>query len=559
MRSIDMRLVKGAWTRAPSPPIRASALVPLPPREMIRRFLHRLDRLDAWLTGALDRRRGWIMAGFAVLYLAVTCALAWYKPLWIDELYTYYICRLPTPFDIWSILATGVEGIPPSFHLLTRASVKLLGENHLSVRLPEILGVGGMTLCLFQIVSRRSSSAYGAVAMLVPLVTHAYDYAYEARPYGLVLGLSAASMLCWQSAAAGVRRAPSLLGLTAALAGALASHYYGVLLLVPLAAGELVRSAVRRRLDVPVWLALSVATLPLLLFLPLIQAARAVGPGFWAKPRWSGAVSFYRTLLEPALLPVVAILVVLATYAIIRSHDRREPGWASSAGPPLHEVVAAFGYLAIPAVAVILAKLVTGAFTARYALPAVVGLAILLAWGAYHVLDRRASMGVVLALVLASWFAVTQGIKGVGELRQEAAGLRDTYRFLRETVPTDERIVVANAHEFFQLTHYAPPEMAPRLVYLADPSAARRYLGSDTAELGLAEFRRWTALAIEYYAAYASTHRRLLVYGRPGGRSWLLPALLANGARVELLAQHGPESLLRVELDPDAGPLPGER
>jgi hypothetical protein len=42
--------------------------------------------------------------------------------------------------------------------------------------------------------------------MLFPLITNAYPYAYEARPYGLLLGFCGLSLLCWQSAAEGQSR-----------------------------------------------------------------------------------------------------------------------------------------------------------------------------------------------------------------------------------------------------------------------------------------------------------------------------------------------------------------
>ena len=165
---------------------------------------------------------------FSITYLAIASALAWHKLLWNDELFTLYIARLPTYTDIWSLLASGVEQLPPTFHILARLSLKLFGVNHWALRLPEILGVGVMSLCLFVVVSRRSSAAYGLVAMVLPLVTHALYYATEARPYGLVLGCAALSLLCcsrWPTIVAA--SCPG--GLSAALAAALASHYYAVL------------------------------------------------------------------------------------------------------------------------------------------------------------------------------------------------------------------------------------------------------------------------------------------------------------------------------------------
>src|SRR5208283_4096304 len=107
---------------------------------------------------------------------------------------TYYLARLPKLSDVWGALSTGTEQLPPFFYLVTRGFFALLGANQVSARLPEVLGFGVMCLCVFRFVARRTSTLCGLVAMLFPLVTTAYPYAYEARPYGLLLGFSAFSL-----------------------------------------------------------------------------------------------------------------------------------------------------------------------------------------------------------------------------------------------------------------------------------------------------------------------------------------------------------------------------
>src|SRR4029453_11368820 len=152
--------------------------------------LEQLDSLESTLTAAVERRKLWALAAFSVAYLAISAVLASTKLLWNDELFTLYTAQLQTYSDIWSLLASGVEGMPPTFHILSRMFLRMFGVNPVALRLPEILGVGVMSLCLFVIVSRRSSAVYGLVAMVLPLVTHAFYYATEARSYGLVLGFA---------------------------------------------------------------------------------------------------------------------------------------------------------------------------------------------------------------------------------------------------------------------------------------------------------------------------------------------------------------------------------
>jgi len=515
------------------------------------------------LAAALDRWKVWVLAVFSITYFAITSVLAWHKLLWNDELFTLYIARLPTYADIWSFLASGVEQLPPTFHILARLCVKLFGVNPWALRLPEILGVGVMSLCLFVVVSRRSSAAYGLVAMLLPLVTHVLYYATEARPYGLVLGCAALSLLCWQSVASEHRRVLSLLGLTGSLAAALASHYYAVFILMPLAAGEIARTVVRRRLDPSVWLAFALATLPLWVFLPLIQSGRRVGATFWARPRWFHMVTFYQDLLgltaSGGIFLFLGILVLLTTYALVRSSIGAEPKHRATSRIPMHEVVAALGYLAVPALAVLLAKVATGAFTNRYALGAVLGLALIIPWGAYLILDGRATLGIALAAVLLSWFVAKDGIEPAVNARRALATFQDTLAFLRGAAPADAPLVIASPHLFLQLSYYAPPPLASRLVYLTDTAASMRYFETDTVELGLQEFRRWTPMSIEDYPSYVREHRRFLLYGDTGAWVWLLPDLVATGARLQLVAVDGGRRLFLVDAAAESSDRVGAR
>src|SRR6516225_11371469 len=72
---------------------------------------------------------------YVVLLLAGTLVIAARRPLWSDELYTYYIATLPSFSDIWSALVTGHEQVPAG------------------IRLPALLGCLVMSLALFKFVS----------------------------------------------------------------------------------------------------------------------------------------------------------------------------------------------------------------------------------------------------------------------------------------------------------------------------------------------------------------------------------------------------------------------
>ncbi|MGH9852980.1 MAG: glycosyltransferase family 39 protein, partial [Blastocatellia bacterium] len=283
------------------------------------RLAIRLNGLAEALAGYVEKRKVWFLAGFSTLYLAVTCLVATQKPLWNDELYTLYIARLPGLSDVWAALSTGAEQLPPFFYVITRASLALFGPNDQAIRLPEVIGFWVMGLCLFRFVSKRAPAVYGFLAMLFPLVTEAYYYASEARPYGLVLGFSALALLCWQSATERDSRLLSLAGLAVSLAAAVSCHYYAVFVFAPLAFAEAVRFLSRRRPDWAVWAAFGLGVTPLLAFLPLIQRAMSYSSTFWSKPRWMAIPDFYYFLLAPAALPLMALLVLSAIYPQTRN------------------------------------------------------------------------------------------------------------------------------------------------------------------------------------------------------------------------------------------------
>ena len=147
----------------------------------------------------------------SLLYLAVTVVLAQRKLMWNDELYTYYMARLPSMRDVWAALMSRGEQTPPFFYCATRVSFDLFGVNNLSVRLPEMLGFWVMRACLYVFVARRTSTVVRARApRRFRSSRRRTTYAFEARPYGLVLGFGALALVCWQSVTLSRRRAVSL-------------------------------------------------------------------------------------------------------------------------------------------------------------------------------------------------------------------------------------------------------------------------------------------------------------------------------------------------------------
>lgn len=465
--------------------------------------------------------------------------------LWNDELFTYYISRLPSMSDVWGALMSGGEQLPPFFYLVTRASVSVFGLNNIGLRFPEILGFWLMCVCLFIFVARRTSNFYGLLAAIFPLLTGAYYYAYEARPYGLMLGFGALALVCWQTATISRFRIISVIGLALSLAAALSSHYYGIFIIFPIALGEAVRTYKTKRFNFPIWAAFVFAVLPLILYFPLLKHARAYSGGFWAKPYWTDIPDFFYNLLATAVVPLTAIIFFAGIVQFFNRESERDFTDAENEFEyPLHEIAAAFGFLLIPFVCVALAKFVTGGFTDRYAISAIIGFGVLIPLIAARVFKDKRLIPAILIIFFVGWFGLLQ-LKAVkknsGQPYKKISNLFETEE--TKTLP----IVAAEPHTFIEAFHYAPQEIASRLVYLADADLSLKHLKHNSVERGMNDLLKpWFGLNVTDYETYIESHPQFLVYGKLGFLDWIMPQIREEGWQVKLLDDDGDRFLFLI-------------
>jgi hypothetical protein len=499
------------------------------------------------LGATIERRARPLLVLLLAAVAAITLVLAHRKPLWNDELFTYYISGLPGIDDMWSELATGVEQTPLSFYVVTRGSLDVLGDGGIAMRLPELLGFLLMSVCVFGFVKRRTSALYGLLAAVFPIATIAYGYAYEARAYGLVLGFSAAALLCWQVAAeGGPHRRLAALGTAVSLAAAVGSHYYAVLILAPLLVGEAARWAVSRRID---WLVLGSfcgALVPLVAFAPLIADAKDYSTTFWASPTWHAAIRFYPdSLMDRALGLVLAAFAAIVVFVGWRA--RGTPSRAGSRLPPTYELAALVTLVLLPFFGVALGKLATGAFTDRYVLSAILGIAILLAFAAWWTDGEVPRLGVLL-LVVFMVFAGARVVERYDDATVDADQQTRALAFLERHGRAGEPIAVASPHDFFELSHRVAREGGPRLIYLSDPALARKYLETDAVDLGVIGMKDIAPLSVEPYRRFLASHSRFVVYGRYRAWDWLTSELQASGADTRVIARNSENDAPLVEV-----------
>ena len=121
--------------------------------------------------------------------------------------------------------------------------------------------------------------------------------------------------------------------------------------------------------------------------------------------------------------------------------------------------------------------------------------------------------------------------------------LHDVVRFLSATgLP----IVIADPHLFFQLSYYAPPQLAARLVYLSDVDIALHRRHTDTPERGLLMLKQFAPLHVIPYPAFRSSQPVFLVYSSPSAFSWVVPQLIEDGRKIEIDRVIADDLLFRV-------------
>jgi hypothetical protein len=499
------------------------------------------------------------IAWFSALYLPATLLIAAARPLWNDEIFTYYIARRPTLAGIWEILTTGVDQIPPVFYWLTRACMSLPGNPRVLMRLPAIAGFWLLGVCLAAFVWRRLPAVYGLAAALVALATGAYSYAYEGRPYAIVAGLGAFALLSWQRV-----DGPNLFLWTFALAASLAAsvsmHYYSVLLFVPLAGAEALRSWTGGRFRPYVWVALATGAVPLVFWLPLIRAARTFSGSFWAKPTATSVAEFALFLFGGALLPFGALIVA----GLVLHFSKRAAGAAGIRSRvqritlPPGEIAAMILFLSIPISAFILAVALTGAFTSRYSLAAVIGAGLLGAWLMASAFGAHLRPAILAVFLLSSFF----GARVIYEFRHavgkdaEHAGM---LHFLKAATP-ESLVLIPDPHLFFELSHEAPRSLQRRLVYFAEPRLALQYVGTDTMDRCLELMSRVAPLRLIKLSEFLRSGSDILVYGYPAVYGeWAVQEMVARHLRISVVGAYDGRLLLHAAsgLGSSAPSVPG--
>ncbi|MGD0519845.1 MAG: glycosyltransferase family 39 protein [Terracidiphilus sp.] len=471
------------------------------------------------------------------------------KPFWYDEICTVIISRLPGPSEIWNALDHAADTQPPAYYLVTRFARQLVQDDHLGYRLPSILGLMGTVFCIYIILSRRVSRLSAMVGATFVLCTPLAAYAYEARPYSLMIACISCAILAWQRIEDSWRYA--LLAVIS-LAAAVSLHYYAILVFPAFIVAEASVWIFHRRFRAGAWASIVAGALPLLFFSKLLfKLHQAMAPNFWAQP------SFMQVLTAPNWLFYLGhfwgftfsagITAIFLYFDVAKTAAPGEPGRrpVEEKALTIGEQVLILMLLWLPVIAVVAAKITHGGMTERYMMPTILGGA--LAFGYLSGKVPRAVGAILLVLFLTSYAlssvrVVKNAVNG-SLLDQRNAAIHEGQAIVAEYDGYGMPIVISNLIRYFPMAYYTPA-----------PSNRKLYVLVESPDPHSLVLTQYTSIGqVEGYGGFVSRHREFLVVagagGGPGeGVEWLPARLAREGNTVMLLSATAGTEVYKVTM-----------
>lgn len=482
----------------------------------LQRWSHSCSRA----VDGFEKNPGRVLFGVSLLYFTLVIPLALVKLLWADEFVTFYIAKLNSVRAVWDALSLGADPNPPGSHLLVMWSMRIFGDGALAVRFPAIVASWLGVVCLFLFLTKRVPVIYAAAGACFFMSTAAFNYSYESRSYAMVLGFAMLSLVLWRASVEGKYPVWAAVGLAITLAAGLSSNYFAVLAFFPIAAGELVRNIERRKIDLRIWVALAIASLPMLAYLPLINhAIRTFGPHAWNKPTPDFLTDSYEEMIEVILWPALAIM---AAGVVTWLYQRKARGFTLPGVLPRHESVAVIVNMAYPFIGYAIAVARAGMISPRFVIPMCYGFAIAAVVTWYRLFARQGLAAVFLLLLCFSWAVSRDGVCAYDYLAQRAA-----FNHVRDSLPQTDTIAVSDSLLVLPLHYYSPPQIASHLVFPLDFKAIHKYKGEDSLEQNLWAGRQIFPVPLVSLQQLENDMPNYMIVTTPG--NWLLQKLEADG------------------------------
>jgi hypothetical protein len=506
---------------------------------------HALSILDS----LIRRQENLVLSVSLIVITAFSLLFAWRRPFWMDEYLVLQTALAGSPTALWNLMKGAPLSVdPPLFHFLVLYFLRIFGPTEFGTRLPSVLAYTLMSLLLYRFVRKYADVYTGLAVLALCLACGTFQYAYEARPYALVLAADTLALLCWSNIVdTQHNRKLALSGLFLGVAIAVGSHWFGGLVLVPLVFGEVVRNWQTRKIDVGVWAALVVGGTTVVAYLPLLKAASEYQSLPWRGAHLWDIFSTFQLVMQPCLVPLTVLMVILALARFMFGTPPPELERPSIPSPVFICVV----LLALtPFPGFLVGRLVSQTFHPRYVLLCTIGLLFLVSLTIRKAVGRSAVwMG--LSVLIIGGYATLLQYRQLSSLPfgGDASILADVSVFSAEpSLP----IVPSDIELLLRLEAHGPASLRTRCVYATDPSSVR-ILHHNTELLCTRALRRWTRLPIRDLSSFLSVYPRFYVIGPispiNGTRDWVVRRMLEEHADIALQGAFAGEPVYLVTVN----------
>ncbi len=522
-----------------------------------------LDRAAAGLDRWLGAHQRLYLVAASLLCVLTFAGYAHERFIWADEGLELIVIRLGSLRQMWTALCDGVQAHPPVLDWATHLLFRVFGDSLFLARVPSILCFCLMCLCLAIIVWRYAPPSYAAATFFLPFATALRGWGSLARPYAPMLGFSALTLLCWDHLqdTDGRRQVRWRIAFVLSLAMTLSTHFYAILILLPLGMGELAKWILRKRPDWPAILCFLLALVPYCLWLPILISGAHVYLGHYGeKVEFQTLYGFFGTIVFS--LPWVGIILLLfaaAGLGAMRAETARRP-WISQAHRLM--LVVSCGFLLLPFCGYLAGVLWTGWFPPKYYMIAAFGLILGLPLLLPALTSWRAVVGLCFFLAMAGHGLLvgTRGVSGFIRTERPYPTLAEIRRLIPDPHPD---IVVSAPMHFGPFYESTKSDRRANLLYLFDANKELAEYGNDVADTTAGMmYERSIRLGHPSgtsapFDAYVATHRHFFILSMGevlGVQEWQFKYLLNHlRARLLWLGKTGVFDVYQVDL-PAAAP-----
>lgn len=401
----------------------------------------------------------------------------------------------------------------------------ILGHTPLGLRFPSMVEFYFGSIAILLYVRRKAGIAFATVAVLLlwATVPNLY-YAVEARPYALIFLSFSCLLLSWDTAITSQARPVALFGVAASTLALAVAHMFAVFTLFAFVVAETIRLLRRRKPDYPLWAALLLPMLSMLIYIPLIRASENIV--FAVHPSFHTTIFFFEDMLGSPIISGVLLALLLIP---------APQGSRSSITRFQSEEIALLAFMFLsPVLLNLLLMHRQGTFYNRYCLPSQVAILAALV----ILLPHR--------MRLSRWAAYAGSILLLLFILD-----KQIFHVLRFPVPSnaaflgsidpDLPLVAGEGQVFMEMNHYENAALLSRLFYLKDKQASMQLAHTNFFESFEAPDDMKAAgfplpAKIEAYSSFLSQHRRFLLLGAP--REWVFIKLQQDGASMAFIGDY---------------------